>query len=336
MASEQAVILKMNEGHIRGILALDEKITGVQRSPSWKQRVHRYLEAFYPPVCHVAELDGQVVGFILGDIRGWEYGLTAAAWVDIMGVDPAHQRCGIGKRLVEAFVRESRASGFKSIHVMVREDDDRLQPFLRSAGFMRGKLVDYELPVMPEDLKVLPQVHLTAVLREDVQRIARWLEDEEVSSLWLGRYPDGTPVHLGYVPQEALKTSKEAWDQVFGDPHRNIFSIRTAAGEHIGEAHLTVEWPLRSAEVAVLIGRKDYWGKGYGTGTMKELLRLAFEVHDLDRVWADVPEFNTAAYHMCRRLGFIEEGRLRKSRPRGGQRFDSIVMGILKGEYRPE
>ncbi len=36
---------------------------------------------------------------------------------------------------------------------------------------------------------------------------------------------------------------------------------------------------------------------------------------------------------MCSHIGFAHEGTLRKSRPREGSRFDSVVMGILAAEY---
>ena len=43
-------------------------------------------------------------------------------------------------------------------------------------------------------------VRLRAVTREDVARLRSWLEDEEVSESWFGRYSYGDPAHLGYHP----------------------------------------------------------------------------------------------------------------------------------------
>ncbi len=141
--AQEVVIRKMTPEDVMEILEVDLKLVGKQRSPSWPQRVTRYLEMYYPPLCHVAKVGNRLVGFILGDIRGWEYALAPSGWIDIMGVDPEFQGRGIGKRLVKAFAEECEQRKMKT-HIMVRGADDRLQGFLSEAGFHRGTLVEYE------------------------------------------------------------------------------------------------------------------------------------------------------------------------------------------------
>lgn len=183
----------------------------------------------------------------------------------------------------------------------------------------------------------MPQqtVVLKSVAREDVSRIRLWLEDDEVSENWFGRYSYGDPAHLGYHPTEMESVSDEDWQHVFNNPEHRIFSIYTEEGEHIGEVHLAIEESLGDGQVSLLIGRKDQWHKGYGTSAMIASLDLAFSEYNLYRVWADIPEYNTAAMQMFQHLGFVHEGTLRKSRPHEGSRFDSVVMGILAAEYVP-
>lgn len=142
--SDKVVIRKVTPGDVPAILAIDARIVGRDRAASWQQRVYRYLEKYFPPVSHVAEVEGKVVGFILGDVRGWEYGLPSSGWIDIVGVLPEFQGQGIGGKLVEAFVQECFDRGMKPVHIMARLRDRRLQSFLRSLGFKRGQLVDYE------------------------------------------------------------------------------------------------------------------------------------------------------------------------------------------------
>jgi ribosomal protein S18 acetylase RimI-like enzyme len=144
MSAAAVHIRKMTPADVRAILAIDEKIVGEHRSASWQQRIDRYLEIYYPPVCQVAEVGGRVVGFILGDVRGWEYGLRAGGWIDIMGVDPEYQKQGIGRMLVTAFVEQCHQEGIKAVHVMVRAEDNPMQSFFRSVGFQRGRLMEME------------------------------------------------------------------------------------------------------------------------------------------------------------------------------------------------
>lgn len=176
-------------------------------------------------------------------------------------------------------------------------------------------------------------VTLRPVTREDVARLRGWLEDEEVSESWFGRYSYGDPAHLGYHPEEMDDVSDSEWERVFDDPEHRILSIYTREGEHVGEVHVAIEESLGDGHLSILIGRKDMWHHGYGTAGTLETLRLCFGEWGLFRVWVDIPEYNTAALEMFRHLGFVHEGTLRKSRPHEGARFDSVVMGMLAGEY---
>jgi len=48
----------------------------------------------------VAEVEGEVVGFILGEVSGWEYWCTETiGWMDTIGVDPAYQKKGVATAL---------------------------------------------------------------------------------------------------------------------------------------------------------------------------------------------------------------------------------------------
>lgn len=77
---------------------------------------------------------------------------------------------------------------------------------------------------MPEQ-----KVTLEPISRDDVSRIKTWLEDEEISESWFGRYSYGDPAHLGYHPAEVEKASDAEWERVFSDPEHRMLSIYTRA-----------------------------------------------------------------------------------------------------------
>ena len=63
-------------------------------------------------VCLVADVGGGVVGFLVGDVRPWEFGEDReVAWVKVVGVDPRHQGSGIGQSLGERPARDLGVSG---------------------------------------------------------------------------------------------------------------------------------------------------------------------------------------------------------------------------------
>ncbi len=143
MTTDQIIIRKMEPRDEKYVIAIDQKIIGPDRAASWQQRVFAYLERYYPPISHVAETNGRVIGFIIGDVRGWEYGMPSGAWIDIMGVDPDFQGHSVGRTLVEAFVAQCKAQKIKTVHTWTREGDERLQSYFAGIGFQKGRLVEY-------------------------------------------------------------------------------------------------------------------------------------------------------------------------------------------------
>ena len=180
---------------------------------------------------------------------------------------------------------------------------------------------------------MFPEVTLSQPTTEDIQRMVQWLDDVEVNTLWYGLDEGGLPLHIGYSPHDAVKTSGEEWQRIFEDEDRKIYSIYTKDGHHIGEGQLVIEWPLQEAQIFILIGRKELWHQHYGTMGLIRLLDEAYNTFGLHRVWADIPQYNEHALQMFRHVGFVLEGHLRKTHPRDGEWFDSLAMGLLTDEY---
>ena len=151
---------------------------------------------------------------------------------------------------------------------------------------------------------MLPEVTLKSVSRDDVDRIAWWLQDDDLSSRWFGHYGIDDPVHPGYDPRHMLEASDWEWRRTFGDPRRAIFSIYNTADEHVGECQVQIDGE-GGAELSVLIGRKDLWHHGYGTATMLELLDKVFNTMGLESAWVTVPVENRPAIGLFEKLGFV-------------------------------
>jgi RimJ/RimL family protein N-acetyltransferase len=122
------------------------------------------------------------------------------------------------------------------------------------------------------------------------------------------------------------------------EPNPNAFSflIRAVADDRlIGMCDLNVDyWAHREAWVAIGLGDRGYWGKGYGTDAMRLLLRYAFQELNLHRVSLGVFGYNGRAQKSYRKAGFVEEGRIRERLRREGVWYDMIIMGMLRSEWK--
>ena len=126
------------------VVAIDAKV-GPHRGREYWQRKFELAENRPPGTSIVAELDGKVIGFIMGEVSGWEFGVPEDyAWLNIIGVHPDYPRMGIGKRLVEELIHQFKLIGVKTVYTLVNWYDPQLLPFFRHMGFHRGDLINLE------------------------------------------------------------------------------------------------------------------------------------------------------------------------------------------------
>jgi RimJ/RimL family protein N-acetyltransferase len=94
----------------------------------------------------------------------------------------------------------------------------------------------------------------------------------------------------------------------------------------------------RGGEASLEIGywiRADSVGKGLATEVAAVLTRVGFEKFGLERVDVQVDPENERSMNIPRKLGFVEDGRLRRRLPpkdEGGPRRDSVLFTMLADE----
>ena len=73
---------------------------------------------------------------------------------------------------------------------------------------------------------------------------------------------------------------------------------------------------------------------GFGTPFLRSVVRRVFEYTEAYRFWLDVLDNNDRALHVYRKIGFLEEGVMRKAwRFADGTRRDLILMSLLRPEW---
>jgi ribosomal protein S18 acetylase RimI-like enzyme len=148
MAETAVHIRPVEELDIEPIAAIDEKIGGRYRPEVWERRVFYYLRRD-PEGSFVATAGGEVVGFMLGEVRSGEFGLEEpTGWVEVLGVDPGHQGRAVGRRLAEAMLGRFRDLGVQRVRTLVDDTMPQIEGFFRSLGFAPAplKALALELP----------------------------------------------------------------------------------------------------------------------------------------------------------------------------------------------
>ena len=122
------------------------------------------------------------------------------------------------------------------------------------------------------------------------------------------------------------------------DPTRDqVFAIVTREDEqYVGNCGLhAIDAVDRHATLGIVIGRKECWGRGFGTEALRLLCRHAFETLNLHKVCLASYALNERALRMYARVGFQVEGRRREQVFIEGRWVDEVVLGLLAGELRP-
>jgi ribosomal protein S18 acetylase RimI-like enzyme len=93
----------------------------------------------------VAIAQRRVVGFIIGEVRDWEFGAAPCGWVFAIDVDPRARQQGIGTRLLEAISDGFRRAGVTKLRTLLARDNTLILSFFRSQGMTAGSLLSLEM-----------------------------------------------------------------------------------------------------------------------------------------------------------------------------------------------
>jgi [ribosomal protein S5]-alanine N-acetyltransferase len=88
----------------------------------------------------------------------------------------------------------------------------------------------------------------------------------------------------------------------------------------------------RRAEIGYALAR-GAWGCGYVAEALPPLIDYAFRDLGLNRLEAVVDPRNTASCAVLSRMGFAHEGTLREQYIIRGEKTDSAIFGLLRGEW---
>jgi RimJ/RimL family protein N-acetyltransferase len=165
----------------------------------------------------------------------------------------------------------------------------------------------------------------------DVEIVSKWTHDLEYLRLLSADV--AKPLSPAQIKKQYEEMDKDA------EKHNAFnFAIHLKEDDRlIGFARLyRIEWTHGTGSLQIGIGDRADRGKGYGTEVLHMLLRYAFDEINLYRLSASTMEYNTGAIRFFERAGFVVEVRRRQAIQRDGKRWDAVMLGLLRDEWKRE
>jgi ribosomal protein S18 acetylase RimI-like enzyme len=131
---------------VPAVIALDQDVTSVLKTAYWNDMfecfgARRQDERFFL----VADSGARIDGFIVGEVRAWEFGSSPSGWVFAVQVRPRLRVRGLGSRLFAAICERFRGAGIDRVRTMVARDNAVIHAFFRSQGMMAGPFIELEM-----------------------------------------------------------------------------------------------------------------------------------------------------------------------------------------------
>ena len=169
------------------------------------------------------------------------------------------------------------------------------------------------------------RIYLAALEREHCRKL---YEDEEYDFANVAE-----PLYIG----ASLESSDEWYSDIQkrnGDENIRL-GIFLVDGTVIGDVALQgLDWRNRSCSLGMGIAKLENHSKGYGKEAVSLLLGHAFGNLGLERVTVSTLATNIAAQKSLEKLGFVQEGRARRSDWVAVQWVDKLNYAILREEWK--
>ncbi len=135
-ARHRIPVRSLAEGDLDAIVRIDKRITARDRAGYLRRKLDQAINESGVRVSLVAEIDGQVVGFIMARVDYGEFGQAAtAAVIDTIGVDPRFQGRDVGQALMSQLLTNLAYLRVDTVRTEVEWSDFGLNRFLCRCGF---------------------------------------------------------------------------------------------------------------------------------------------------------------------------------------------------------
>jgi len=138
----------MTGNDLEAITVIDGMYLGTDRPEYYEEKLAAATKGAGINCSLVAEVEGNVVGFVMGQLYTGEFGIPeTTANLDTVGVHPMASGKGVAGKLMEQFLIQMEKLGVTTIHTLVDWSDKNLMLFFHRSGFVPSKRLSLELNV---------------------------------------------------------------------------------------------------------------------------------------------------------------------------------------------
>lgn len=162
------------------------------------------------------------------------------------------------------------------------------------------------------------RVLLRCIRLSDVtQEYVSWMNDKEVTQYLESRFKKYTLGDLRTFVRE-----------IKSNPSVHFFAIiRKDTKKHIGNIKLgPIDEHHKVADIGIMIGDRQSWGKGFATEAIQLLVSYAFNVLKIHKLCAGAYANNIGSIKALLKAGFVKEGRQRSHNKYGNSYIDRVVL----------
>jgi len=148
--ADSPAVRPVRAADIPHVTALDERVTGLAKPEYWRRALERYgagparERSFLVAEPREPNPRMPILGFIMGEVRAWEFGSAPCGWVLALSVESRARLHGVGQVLLAAIAAEFKAAGVRQMRTMVARDNRLHLMFFRSEGMTAGPYLQLE------------------------------------------------------------------------------------------------------------------------------------------------------------------------------------------------
>lgn len=175
------------------------------------------------------------------------------------------------------------------------------------------------------------------VIDEGRRVFLRQLHEDDVNETYLSWFQDASVTE--FLDSKRITREDAVSYMRQGRETRAYFMyavIAKVTGEHIGNVKIgPIQWAHLISDLVTVIGRREYWGKGFATEAIRLGSRVAFDTYGIRKLSGGIADGNIGSIKAYTSAGWIIEGRLAGHHLIQGEPRDRIIVSCFNPKFFP-